>query len=178
MWAVGCSACGSAKPKTLIVRWNGTTWRRCQPDPRSGALLTGVAAPSAGSAWAVGITGSASPNHKTLTEHWNGQHGRGAQPDPVGSGMLFSVAATSGRNAWAVGQTGTYATPDPRIVDLHWDGTAWKWRPRLSPAATGGASACFSGLFSWRQRSGFADLSEAAFQIRVTCFFFRPVAPG
>jgi hypothetical protein len=129
VWAAGCSACGSLKPKTLIVRLNGTTWRRVpSPTPAGGALLTGVAATSARSAWAVGTTGSqASRNYRTLTERWNGTAWKlVASPTPAGGGILLSVAATSGSNAWAVGETGTFSTPNPRVVDLHWNGTAWK----------------------------------------------------
>ncbi len=127
VWAAGCSACGSPKPKTLIVRWNGTTWTRVpSPTPVGGAVLNDVAATSARSAWAIGLAGSfAKP--KTLTEHWNGTAWkRVPSPTPAGGGILLSVAASSGSNAWAVGETGTYSTPNPRVVDLHWNGTAWK----------------------------------------------------
>ena len=47
-------------------------------------------------------------------------------PTPAGGAILLAVAATSGRNAWAVGQTGTYSTPNPRTVDLHWNGSIWR----------------------------------------------------
>lgn len=48
-----------------------------------------------------------------------------AKPDPAGGGTLYGVAAASDRNAWAVGQTGTSATPRPKTLDLHWNGTSW-----------------------------------------------------
>jgi hypothetical protein len=72
-WATGetCGpACqhGTAKPASLILRWNGTAWRQA-PHPEPGASLIGVAAASASSAWVVGST----PTGKTLILHWNGR---------------------------------------------------------------------------------------------------------
>ena len=41
--------------QTLILRWNGTSWKRVpSPTPAGGAFLLGVAAVSARNAWAVG----------------------------------------------------------------------------------------------------------------------------
>jgi hypothetical protein len=54
-WAAGVNGCdGCADPKTVILRWNGTTWTRT-PSP-SGSLY-GVTMTSARTAWAVGYTG-------------------------------------------------------------------------------------------------------------------------
>ena len=79
-WAVGCTGCGtgSGAPggRTLILRWNGTTWTRVpSPDPGTSSVIAGVAAASDGSAWAVGWTGSGSstsPTSTTLILRWNG----------------------------------------------------------------------------------------------------------
>jgi hypothetical protein len=66
-WAVGVNGCdGCAHPKTVILRWNGTTWTRT-PSPK-GALY-GVTVTSARNAWAVGYT---SGFGRTLILHWNG----------------------------------------------------------------------------------------------------------
>jgi hypothetical protein len=55
-WAVGNYPKGPALvSQTLILRWNGTSWKRVpSPTPAGGAFLLGVAAVSARSAWAVG----------------------------------------------------------------------------------------------------------------------------
>jgi len=53
-WAVGLTVA----EKTLILRWNGTAWKRV-PSP-GGLGLLGVAATSARNAWAVGYAGSPS----------------------------------------------------------------------------------------------------------------------
>ena len=62
-WAVGSTASG----QTLIVRWNGTAWKRIPSPSPAGSTLYGVAATSASNAWAVGSAGG-----KTLIERWNG----------------------------------------------------------------------------------------------------------
>jgi hypothetical protein len=129
VWAVGCSACTSRRPRTLILRWNGTAWAAVtSPTPAGGAFLNDVTATSARKAWAVGQAGSGTTRKRTtLILRWNGTAWtRVPSPTPGGGALLVSVAATSGRNAWAVGQTATYSTPNPRTVELHWNGTAWK----------------------------------------------------
>jgi hypothetical protein len=128
-WAVGCTACTSHKASTLILRWNGTAWAAApSPTPAAGAFLNSVAATSAGNAWAVGLAGTYSnPKPKTLILRWNGTTWTQVPgPTPAGGGILLHVAATSGRNAWAVGQSGNYSNANPRVLDLHWNGTAWK----------------------------------------------------
>jgi len=69
-WAAGFSGCGceSGSFHPLIVRWNGTAWKKVpSPNPASGGTIDGIAAASAASAWAVGAS-----DGKTLTERWNG----------------------------------------------------------------------------------------------------------
>jgi hypothetical protein len=52
-WAVGCTTTTTAGKcaKSLIVRWNGTTWTQVpSPDPGQNSVLTSIAATSASSA--------------------------------------------------------------------------------------------------------------------------------
>jgi len=128
-WAVGCTRCLSAKPGTLILRWNGTAWRRVpSPTPAGGGTLVGVAVTSARNAWAAGFTGD--PNglqSKTVIERWNGARWRRVpSPSPTGTAQLFSVAAASGRSAWAVGLASRLFAATPRSAALRWNGTIWK----------------------------------------------------
>ena len=59
--------------QTLIVRWNGTAWKKVPSPSPAGSTLYGVAATSASNAWAVGCSNcSASGVYKTLILHWNG----------------------------------------------------------------------------------------------------------
>jgi hypothetical protein len=65
-WAVG----GLGGPKTLIERWNGTTWKAVPSPSPAPSILSGVAATSASNAWAVGYGGAHTT--KTLILRWNG----------------------------------------------------------------------------------------------------------
>ena len=117
-WAVGT---GSGA-KTLILRWNGTFWRRVpSPSPAGGAALAGVAATSAINAWAVGSSGTG----KTLIERWNGKTWTQVPSPSPGRGQLFGVAATSAGSAWAVGLTLPSSGPGKTLI-LRWNGKTWK----------------------------------------------------
>jgi len=74
-WAVGLTGEGTSLTKTLILRWNGTTWKKVPaPAPRASSGLSGVAATSAGRAWAVGFTTNRSrEGSRTLILRWNGR---------------------------------------------------------------------------------------------------------
>jgi hypothetical protein len=56
--------------ETLILHWNGTTWKEAvSPSPSSRFnVLLGVSADSAGDAWAAGYYAL----DRTLILHWNG----------------------------------------------------------------------------------------------------------
>ena len=125
-WAVGST--GTTHARTLIMHWNGRTWRRVSSPGPAGSTLHGVAAISARNAWAVGSTGSG----KALIVHWNGTAWRRVTSP---GGGLSAVAATSARNAWAVGSTTSGKT---RIV--HWNGKTWNLAPSPSPSSAGFSS--------------------------------------
>ena len=92
--AVGASSDGT---KTVILRWNGTSWKQvASPSPTADNGLFGVAATSASNAWSVGFTGTS-----TLILAWNGTKWAKI-PSPAGD-QLNSVAGISASNAWAVG---------------------------------------------------------------------------
>ena len=66
-WAVGFSGSN----KTVILHWNGLSWKRV-PNPSHSQLgddsLTAVSAASADNAWAVGVSASGG-----VALHWNGR---------------------------------------------------------------------------------------------------------
>ena len=67
-WAVGEISTGNDASKTMILHWNGKTWRQVpSPGRGNGAQFYGVAATSDRGAWAVGFT-----FEQTLIAHWNG----------------------------------------------------------------------------------------------------------
>jgi hypothetical protein len=123
-WAVGsddmCPGSETENLVTLILHWNGTSWRQqASPRPSVGGLH-GVAATSATNAWAVGtvvVTGL------TLTAHWNGTAWqRVPSPNPAphpGFDELGGVAATSATNTWAVGSYTKAGQAVARTLVLH-----------------------------------------------------------
>ena len=116
VWAVGWTidtATGSFLPdKTLILRWNGTSWV-VVPSPdhaNKEDMLTGVAAVSSGNAWAVGTftdRGSGFPVDRTQILQWNGSAWSVVPTPSGGSGdtLLNGTARVPGTTVqgWAVG---------------------------------------------------------------------------
>jgi hypothetical protein len=128
-WAVGDSTnCVCGPGVSLILRWNGTSWKRVpSPTPGGGTTLFGVAAVSARRAWAVGLTGQGTSLTKTLILGWNGTAWKKVpSPAPRASSGLFGVAATSAGRAWAVGSTTNSSRKSSRTLILRWNGRAWK----------------------------------------------------
>ncbi len=127
-WAVGddAGASGTHK-KTLILHWNGSTWKPvASPNPGGTGkdnYLFAVAATAARDAWAVGEI-VAGTGIQTLILHWNGSKwARVASPSPGTASELFAVSATSAANVWAVGEV-TAGTTEQTLV-LHWNGRTW-----------------------------------------------------
>jgi hypothetical protein len=130
-WAVGFAYVGTTG-KTLLLRWNGKTWKRVPSPAPADLSLYAVAATSARNAWAVGAD-----EHGALILHWDGTVWKRV-PSPGLKGAFEAVAATSARNAWAVGfagiagGTGVPSTNRPLI--MRWNGVAWKRVPsHLAP---------------------------------------------
>lgn len=126
-WAVG-TYFPSLAARTLIERWNGTTWRQQASSSLKGSELFGVAATSASNAWAVGSYIDSHNASQTLILHWNGTSWkRVPSPAPGGSTStsgLSAVAVSSASNAWAVGDY--FAKGVVKSLILHWNGKAWK----------------------------------------------------
>lgn len=138
-WAVGHYGRPGGPKHTLIVHWNGTSWKRVlSPDPGGAARdnsLTGVVIISATDAWAVGWCQSGRFFRQTLILHWNGKAWR-QLPGPAGTernGLLFGVTATSPRDVWAVGYSirlGPWKT-----LTMHWNGRRWRQEPSPNPVS-------------------------------------------
>ena len=121
IWAVGLVN----ENTTLTLHWDGISWAQVpSPSPRSGSILTGVAALSSNDAWAVGYSGS-ELTYNTLILHWDGmQWSQANAPNPNYLPRLSDVKAVSANDVWAVGtyrpDTNAYAA-----LFLHWNGTEW-----------------------------------------------------
>ncbi len=139
-WSVGQALTG----KSIILRWNGSSWKQVpSPTPRGGGAFYAVAATSASNAWAVG--GNDSKPLKTLIAHWNGKSWQQVpSPTPGAGGALFGVTATSARNAWAVGCAGNCYQgfgSGLRTLILHWNGKSWQRVASPSPGTGTALSA-------------------------------------
>ena len=119
--SVGFSSTYSGPPKTLIERWNGTSWSIVpSPNPAPkfgfGDALSSVACPSAATCITVGHFGSG-----VLVEQ---QHGTTwsvvATPKLAVGGSLQALTCASTTNCTAVGAN----QGGPTLVE-HWDGTRW-----------------------------------------------------
>lgn len=120
------------KGKTLILHWDGRTWKRVpSPSPGGGPdtgvnlgpdnRLGAVAATSATSAWAVGWGSTRGLVYAPLILRWNGRRWKHVSaPDPPGGGFLQGIGIGPAGHAWAVGYT-------DQLLPLfeHWDGRGW-----------------------------------------------------
>ncbi|HEY7430958.1 MAG TPA: hypothetical protein VH641_09510 [Streptosporangiaceae bacterium] len=109
---------------SLILHWNGHTWKRV-PAPSPGTSfseLMAVGARSATSAWAVGESESGS-SVRTLILRWNGHTwAKVASPNPGGATAgdgLSGVTAPAANTAWAVGFS------NRKTLILGWNGHSW-----------------------------------------------------
>jgi hypothetical protein len=129
---------GIAPNKTLILHWNGTSWKQvASPSPSSGIDdLNGVHVVSARDIWAVGADTSGAGHDRSLILRWNGSRWRQvASLDPgTTSNVLTAVTSTSRGNAWAVGN---YRDGHgSRSLVLRWNGTRWKRASSPNPAGS------------------------------------------
>ena len=131
-WAVGDrNSTTNGWPRTLILRWNGTSWSTVASPNFSPTLnlLYGVSATSSRNAWAAGYycnSPSGVPCH-TLILRWNGASwSKVASPNPGSEdNYLHGMTATSGTNAWAVGYYTSSTPGGATTLILHWNGTSW-----------------------------------------------------
>jgi hypothetical protein len=126
-WAVGDYANGGTSKKTLILHWNGATWKQViSPNPGGPSndnYLFAAATTSAHDAWAVGEIVT-STGIRTLILHWNGTRwAHVPSPNPGTGNELMGVGATSASNAWAVGNVAAPTTQQTLV--LHWNGSKW-----------------------------------------------------
>jgi hypothetical protein len=154
-WAVGCAGdCyqGFGTIKTLILHWNGKSWKRVpSPSPGLGSSLAGVSVPSGSAAWAVGCTADcfiSSAKPQTLILHWDGS--KWTQAPAVGVGALTAANLT-----WAVGCTGHCFGPgaNPGTLIASWNGT---FRRVPSPSPAGGSVLAGVSAVNFEARNAWA----------------------
>jgi hypothetical protein len=134
-WAVGSSRT-SASRKSLIQRWNGTSWTIVSsPNPGTlGNSLLGVEAAGPNDIWAVGWKNSGN-GLRSLLLHYDGTGWtEGAAVPKVGTGdnVLTGISAVSSDDVWASGYyvDGT----QHKTFTLHYNGTTWSQVPSSNGA--------------------------------------------
>lgn len=125
-WAVGGFSTGSEED-TLVLRFNGSTWKKVpSPNPglTHGSGLAAVSADAAKDAWAVGQFSDGTRTN-TLALRWNGlSWSQVATPNPgVSQALLTGVTAITPTNAWAVGSF--FDGTEQQTLILHWNGSVW-----------------------------------------------------
>jgi hypothetical protein len=113
VWSVGGSLGNGFE--SLVIRFDGTKWRREKPSPSRTETYWWVHGTSGSDVWLVGEQGRIT--------HWDGASFR---EDTSGTtATLFGVMAFSATDVWAVGGT-PESTTGPNDVVLHFDGASWK----------------------------------------------------
>jgi hypothetical protein len=129
-WAVGSSLTSTSR-KSLIQRWNGTSWTIVSsPNPGTlGNSLLGVEAAAPNDIWAVGWKNSGG-GLRSLLLHYDGTGWTEGAPVPkVGTGdnVLTDVSVVSNDDIWA---TGYYVDgAQHKTLTLHYNGTTWSYVP-------------------------------------------------
>lgn len=154
-WAVGYrNGTRSETPlETLILHWDGTSWRQvASPNVGGANQLYGIAALSANDIWAVGSGGGA-----PLAMHWDGS-AWSIVPTQIRSGFsterFTAVSGSSSNDIWAVGQgKGTFSNRASATI-WHWNGTRWTEKVCYAASASnppegyegGGSETYFTGI--------------------------------
>jgi hypothetical protein len=129
VWAVGYFLNAADSVRTLILHYDGVTWRAvASPNPApSGNYLYGISATSSNDVWAVGSSYEASwGNLQSLVLHYDGVAWSRITSPNVGlntANLLMDVDATSSSRATAVGFANGTEAFEPIVMT--WDGAAW-----------------------------------------------------
>ncbi|MDQ1434146.1 MAG: hypothetical protein QOF59_962 [Actinomycetota bacterium] len=138
--AVGSYVAGGIT-KTLVERWNGTSWSIVPSPNPAGATssrFNSVACPLTTSCFAAG-TRTVGSQTRTLIERWNGTAWSIiASPNPTGVPTLSSVGCSSASSCFAVGSV------DSNTFIERWNGTAWTII--ASPNPTGAQTNALHGV--------------------------------
>ena len=125
--------------RTLMERWDGTTWTELPVPDLDGASLslTGVSCVSPTSCFAVGS--KYSDQMHTLAERWDGTTWSVVpSPDAAGAewSQLRDVSCVSAANCLAVGgSSNDLASSQYQPLAERWDGNTWSIVPSANPGA-------------------------------------------
>ena len=129
-FAAGTYTAQNHQVRTLIERWNGSSWSIvASPSPSGRPALSSVACRSVSACTAVGSKGAS-----TLVERWNGtKWAVVSSPSPSGasSSVLHAVNCPSATVCYAVGD-GAFTSGD-RVFTERWNGSCGSSRRARSP---------------------------------------------
>lgn len=147
--ATACTAVGSyversGVTRTLVERWNGTTWAiQTSADPAGArsSSLNGVACAGASACTAVGSYVESGGVTKTLAESWNGTTWSLLAPNAPGrSSQFLGVACPEAEGCVAVGDYVEASGTTKSLVERHTTLTAWETQTSVDPSGSRGTS--------------------------------------
>ncbi|MBA3832996.1 MAG: hypothetical protein H0X34_14090 [Chthoniobacterales bacterium] len=136
-WAVGYAFDGNSETRTLVERWDGTSWAIvASPNtlPAGTNFLASVTCTSNSECWAVGNYYNDSTGFlaQTLIEHWDGAFWTiVSSPNVVAPGTgatqinrLYGVTCSSALDCWAVGSYSDELGQGHTLIE-RWNGASW-----------------------------------------------------
>ena len=138
-FAVGSFSHSFFVTKSLVERWNGTTWTRVtNPNPAGASftILNGVSCPTTTSCFAVGSSTDSSSANNSLAELWNGTTWSTIpSPNPAG-GTETSFNGASCPTTTSCFAVGSFLDSSSVTVSLveSWNGTTWSPVTTPNPA--------------------------------------------
>src|SRR6266581_4919074 len=122
-------ASGYANYRTLIERWNGSSWFIVNsPDgAKQDSHLAKVSCPTSSLCFAVGYDGPYTPNGHVLIERWNGSIWSIVDTPKISgaaNSLLRDIACVSSSFCFAVGQYVPPAGNGGGLIE-RWDGSTW-----------------------------------------------------
>ena len=126
-------ASGYANYRTLIERWNGSSWFIVNsPDgAKQDSHLAKVSCPTSSLCFAVGYDGPYTPNGHVLIERWNGSIWSIVDTPKISgaaNSLLRDIACVSSSFCFAVGQYVPPAGNGGGLIE-RWDGSSWTVMP-------------------------------------------------
>jgi hypothetical protein len=130
-WAVGWAGPDESATQTLILRWDGSNWRRTPaPHPGSESRLTSVNGSADDDVWAVGQHLASSTTPAGLVLRWDGSGWHTERVSPEVGRLWLSVSSDSPSDVWVTGTNSLYS----ETYIEHFDGHTWS---ALTPANPG-----------------------------------------
>ena len=138
-WAVGARGSWESKMKTVVQRYDGSSWQmRSSLNPSEDRnMFSGVDVAPSGDVYVVGARLNAKRKYRTMIHRTDGNAWKVFRSDP---GVLWDVDVVADDDVWAVGEKGVGVRS--RTFVVHFDGTRW------TEVATPSPGPGFSTLFS------------------------------